>query len=185
MSILTPLVVQPVDVPDSWRLDVVHEDMLWSMAYKTGDGQMNRTPRPWGEHPILFGDGSVLAMGQVADGWRQHVERFQDELPKTLDDRTVWGAHDWAAALYLRDALSRAQGELRATERDLAEQAIAEADEQYREMSELDDDGLLFRFLMELKPADPRGWWWRMIPKRGPVREELDGVIDLSDPGSP
>ena len=137
-------------------------------------GQMS-TSFSWTDHPIVFGDESVWTMGEIADGWRRHIERFRDELPKTLEDHTVWVVHDWAAALHLRDFLSRAASELPDAERRRAEHVIGRTDDVFREMSELDVGGLLRKFLMELHPSGPLDWWWSLIPTRGPVREELQG----------
>ncbi|WP_439902365.1 hypothetical protein [Microbacterium azadirachtae] len=130
----------------------------------------------------MTGAGSSVAMGQLVRGWRQHVERFERELPKTLEDHTVWVTHDWVAALHIRDALFRAESELLTKEeRDHAEKVIAEIDDIFREISEPDVRGLLSRFLMDMHPRGTREWWWGMIPKRGPVREELNGIIDVHE----
>ena len=52
--------------------------------------------------------------------------------------------------------------------------AVAAIDELFRRFSEPDTTDAVSRF-------DPDalldGWWWNLIPSKGPAREELDAVL--------
>ena len=129
------------------------------------------------ENQVVEGYGPTpRTIGQLLRSWQAEVQRFERELDKTLDDHTVWVAHDYEGALYLRDAIGDAFRKLSPAQRDAAEGSITAADECFLAITEPGADQLVPRFLV--LPRDvTRGWWWSRVPRRGPVREEMNGVL--------
>jgi len=108
--------------------------------------------------------GAVIA-------WREHIAKIDVDLDAAPDDRSVWGAHDLVAAVIMRDIVAETAGLADPALLATIEPAIAEVDEWFRRITEPDDDGCLDR--VDGRPAEGRAWWWRRIPLRGPIREEL------------
>lgn len=122
-------------------------------------------------------DTSNLA--EVLASWSMHVQRFEDELDKTLEDHTVWIEYDWLSAQYARNALASALDGAPERLRRIAQPSVAAVDAQFERISEVDDAGLLKR----MHNSDPTGdgWWWNRVPIRGPV---VDALLELPEPPS-
>ena len=97
--------------------------------------------------------------------WRRMAWTVQDENDASADD--------YSYLLYCR---TRVETVLRSTEEPLRSQlveAVRSTDGRFRELTEEDPDELLGHFV-NLSRAE--GWWYRRIPKKGPIRRQLDGV---------
>lgn len=110
-------------------------------------------------------DGHVLA--DLIDGWCGHVGRFVRELPEKWTNRSVdlWGIDDLAAAYYLRDRIDA---------------AIPERYGRPPHALELADQILLsftsasaFDWPRRVGHGGGVEWWWRQLPNRGPVAEQI------------
>lgn len=111
-----------------------------------------------------------LTLGELVDGWQQHVQRFVAELDTDPHDRTTWGVHDYIGALHLRDAVERGLALLQDGEQADAIRHVTPVDRKLEEQTEPDEAALLGVF-----PSDSSGgsWWWHRVPTRGPIRTEL------------
>ena len=110
-------------------------------------------------------------MPVMGRAWWEHVSKLEGDLTAPTDDRSICGAHDFVATLVVRDlaadGLPRIAPDLRAP----AELALHEVDQRFLSYTEPDDDGCTERIDGRVDPH--RGWWWRRIPKSGPIHEEI------------
>lgn len=127
----------------------------------------------WQDEIIRTSGGAERRLGDLIAGWRAEVARLRRELDKDADDRTVWGADDYVGSLHLRSTLARAMSNPKLTQTEAAS-LLSEADEIFRSITEPDNEDLLRRFAPE-ESATP-GWWWGRIPRRGPVRSDLNAL---------
>lgn len=97
--------------------------------------------------------------------WLRGASKVQDENEANADD--------YSYLLYCR---SRLENALRDAEEppptELAE-AVRRADDLFRELTEEDSDQLLGSYV---NLSRVEGWWYRRIPRKGPIRRQLDGV---------
>lgn len=114
-----------------------------------------------------------LTLGELVDGWLVQVRRFTIEMDSYPDDRRVWAAHDFIGALHLRDALERGLDLVSDHDREDVLGHLGKADRDFEAFTEPDQAELLKGVLFD----EPIGecWWWKRVPTRGPVRDELDG----------
>lgn len=122
--------------------------------------------------PVELPYGRVRTMQALVDGWQRHVARLAEEIRGPVRKET-WGAHDYFAALSLRDHIESGRSGLHRSQDHLVSTAVAEADELLRVITEKDRGGLVIRY-GEPGPIPFSRWWWRRIPTGGLVREELD-----------
>lgn len=111
-----------------------------------------------------------ISLADLAVGWSQHVLRIAAEAT-AAESSSAWGAHDYIAALSLRDLYERGSADVR-TGPEIAVQRVRASDQLLSSVTELDTAGLVRRF------ADHRGptrWWWDRIPISGVIRLELEG----------
>lgn len=113
----------------------------------------------------------TTTLAELVDGWAKHVERLRAEQDRSFDDPDVWGAHDYIAALYLRDFIIAGLDQSPADVRSSALGLVRSADEAFRSFTEPDLRGVVSRFSGEPHPDEI--WWWKRLPISGPVREEL------------
>lgn len=106
--------------------------------------------------------------GSAIEGWSLHVVRIGREMsaPPTLER---WSADDYVAALFLRDRVENALEQV--WNRDSQPAILETADSFFRSISEPIDSLL---FLEWNAPTDR--WWWKRVPKFGPIREDIDLV---------
>jgi hypothetical protein len=119
--------------------------------------------------------------------WSGHIDKIASDLVKADDDRTVWGAHDLVAALYIRDRIEGCLADLETQLGLKVGRFLVDADERFNSLTDFDDRGLVE---VVDGTSDPgRGWWWRRIPKAGPIHREiirLYGRVRRDDvPGGP
>lgn len=123
-----------------------------------GDGWAERTPT--GE-----------SLGFLVEAWSIQVARIFTEAtgPKPSD---YWGADDLIGALYVRERLETG---LEASSRLTPLPAVVHvADHLYRSICEPDALGGVQKW----QPDAPTGhWWWHVIPRSGPIREEIDAFV--------
>lgn len=126
---------------------------------------------------VELGHGRTLTLARLLEGWEKHVRRLERELRQPVTELT-WGAHDYFAALFLRDFISRGT-ELQGFEiTRQVDERIAAVDALFREFTESDKRGLVTRF-GEVTPSS-NAWWWRRVPTQGLVRDELETWLTRS-----
>jgi len=105
--------------------------------------------------------------------WASEVLRFQSELDWDWEDpeRTVWNSHDLVGAYYLRNAIEIGLDTLETSMGNRKVALLAAIDELFITFTVEDADSLLR--LAERNSDAELGWWWRRIPVRGPVPQEL------------
>jgi hypothetical protein len=110
-------------------------------------------------------------LAELVNGWLKHVKHLQAEEHSSLQDARVWGAHDYIAALHLRDMVFTGVDQSPSEIRDIALSRVATTDEIFKSFTEPDLRGVVDRFSGE-QHVDSE-WWWKRLPKSGPAREEL------------
>ena len=119
-------------------------------------------------------DCDLATVAELLSSWGRRVQRFEDELDKTLDDPTVWIDHDWQGTLYYRDTLAGVLEQLPDRFRRMAEPTVQAMDAHFQRITQVDEDGLLERLFDEDDDHDVGAdWWWRRVPVRGPVLDTL------------
>ncbi len=119
----------------------------------------------------LAHDRTFTMQGLVV-GWQRHIARLAEEMPGPVREET-WGAHDYFAALSLRDHIETGRDGLSRRRDHLVAASVATTDELLRAITEEDRRGLVIRY-GEPEPSLSSRWWWQRLPMGGLVREELD-----------
>ena len=120
---------------------------------------------------VPMGHGRERSAWELLAGWAYHVDRFVTEKDLTGEGaRHAWNAHDYVAALIVRDLLDRGMRSLDGAAAEHAERIAGEVDETLTTFTEEDRAGVLNRFAAE--DVGP-GWWWSRTPASGPVAVEL------------
>jgi len=127
----------------------------------------------WQNYLTQMNEYAQFKLGDLVEAWRGHIDRLLREQDSTLEDHSVWGAHDYAAALHLRDGVARGLNTLPDEGRFDAISLVRSVDEIFMQFTEPDIACLVVRFLATDECR--REWWWYRIPTRGPVRDELQG----------
>ena len=120
---------------------------------------------------VQVADQRYLDMANLLQAWKAHVEKLEGDLDLPNTDRSVWGAHDFIAALYMRDFLQSGLADLSDNRPTHIDEVIAKIDARFRSFTEADALGCAERIDGRFELA--RGWWWHRIPARGPAREDL------------
>ncbi len=115
--------------------------------------------------------GRTKTLAELVNGWDEHVKRLRAEEHRSSEDPSVWGAHDYLAALHLRDLVIAGADQSPSEIREVALRLVASVDEAFRAFTEPDSVGVVDRFSGEQHSESE--WWWKRLPKSGPVREEL------------
>ncbi|WP_146605647.1 hypothetical protein [Micromonospora craterilacus] len=123
------------------------------------------------ETVVSASPGRGIGLVDLVGAWREHLSKLESDLLAPLDDRSIWGAHDYVAALVIRDLIAQGFAQLSFDMRPRIERAVAELDQRFMNFTEPDPEGYAERIDGRVKP-DREGWWYR-IPKGGPVREEM------------
>jgi hypothetical protein len=113
----------------------------------------------------------MLDLANLLQAWKGHVEKIEGDLSLPESDRSLWGAHDFIAALYIRDFLQVGISGLKRVGHEKFDRIVGEIDERFCSYTEVDEIGLAER--VDGRSDPNRGWWWRRIPDRGPIRNEL------------
>jgi hypothetical protein len=112
------------------------------------------------------------ALGEMIYAWKIHVTKLIADLSARSDDRSLWGAHDYVAALVIRDAVESGLARLDPSTRGAVLRPLLEIDSIFTDYTEHDGDGCAGRIID--KETTGRSWWWQRIPRRGPVRDEIE-----------
>lgn len=118
---------------------------------------------------VQFASGDQITLAELIDAWGGHVARLAEESTQP-ETRETWGAHDFFAALHLRDCAERALRVHGGVE-DLARSRLRPHDELPVSFTERDSGHLVRRFGEE---PTTLGWWWDRIPRTGLVRGDLE-----------
>jgi hypothetical protein len=124
---------------------------------------------------MTWTDGHAISV----QGWRQHVDKIDAERslsyddPAVREDVRVWGAHDLAAALYIRDRVEQALAEPDAPPQ--AREMVAVVDAKFMAGTRPGGRRLISLLLNEDLSGTP--WWWDRIPTSGPIAEELNQLF--------
>lgn len=113
-----------------------------------------------------------IDLADLLCAWKGHVEKIERDLPLPSSDRSVWGAHDLVATVGLRSFLQEGITHLDLDIRQRVERVIGGVDDRFLAYTEVDEFGLLEKLAGRFNPD--HAWWWRRIPKAGPVREEIN-----------
>lgn len=114
---------------------------------------------------------STSGLADLVIAWFLHVQRFETDLEPGVDDRSVWVAHDYVAALIIRDMIAQCMGQVPEHLRPGIAAAIENVDQRFRVYAEPDSRGYAER--VEGSKKTRRGWWWNTIPRRGPIRDDM------------
>ena len=120
---------------------------------------------------LSFGPGeSTLA--ELINGWSAQVLKFYRDLDSSWrdPDPTIWGGDDLMGTYHLRDAIESGLDLLEAAVGTRKVATLTATDELLRTFTVEDTDSMkLFDSTIELRS----GWWWRRVPARGPVVQQL------------
>jgi hypothetical protein len=119
-----------------------------------------------------LGHGHSRSVAELVGSWAAHASRLHaEQYLRPGEDNEAWTAHDYVAALIIRDFVERALRLLPRIVEDHAFTAVTKYDELLRSFTEPDGTGILQRFAPDEWNA---AWWWQRLPQSGPVRQELD-----------
>jgi hypothetical protein len=119
-----------------------------------------------------LGHGHSRSVADLVVGWAAHVNRLHSELYlRPGEDNEAWTAHDYVAALIIRDFVENALRLLPRAVEDHALTAVTKHDELLRSFTEPDATGILQHFAPQEWNSH---WWWQRLPQAGPVRQDLD-----------
>ncbi|MCX6405284.1 MAG: hypothetical protein NTV28_00030 [Propionibacteriales bacterium] len=116
--------------------------------------------------------GRTFTMQMLVDGWQRHIARLAEEMRGPAREET-WGAHDYFAALSLRDHIETGRDGLGRRHDHLVAASVAATDELLRAITEEDRRGVVILYGEPESILSSR-WWWHRLPMGGLVREELD-----------
>lgn len=117
-------------------------------------------------------NGRTLTMKGLVDAWQRHIARLAEEMRRPIGKET-WGAHDYFAALSLRDLIESGRSGVGHDQDRLISASVAGADELLRAITEEDRSGVVVRYGEPEATLSSR-WWWHRLPTGGLVREELE-----------
>lgn len=108
---------------------------------------------------------------ELLAGWAFSVSRFEREAVLAPDDPQAWGADDYIGALFGRDDLAELVREFQEELPPVFHTALSSADDTLRLTTVEDSTGLLQKF--QAHESIGTSWWWRRVPRSGPVRHDL------------
>lgn len=116
------------------------------------------------------GYGRRISLVDLAEGWARSVLRHYQESG-SIELQDPWGVHDFIGSLYTRDTVEEWL------------QSFAAPNEVPGCVQVADELLMIFTEEQAATPyvlIDPEitgvGWWWRRLPRKGPVRQEFDEV---------
>ena len=124
---------------------------------------------------IASPEGRTTELLDLVDAWAGHVMRLSVEAHQDSDSLEFpWGVHDFIAALYIRDRVEHGIRQRSLSSNADIPPTVAVADELFRSFTLEDRQGTL-QSVAQDAPTDP--WWWRRLPKTGPVIAELHAIF--------
>lgn len=121
---------------------------------------------------IQLRPGLTRTLEELLEGWERHVLRLSSEMSERMTE-TTWGAHDYFAALHLRDVIEDGRFQLDHHADEELSLRLGLSEETFLAFTEVDHNDSVVRF-GEQSVAPHDRWWWRRIPRAGLVRSELD-----------
>jgi len=112
-----------------------------------------------------------LSLIDLLTAWSRHVEKIDSDRGRSFDDRSVWVAHDFVAALAIRDFVEEGRDSLDATIQDKIEQYLQQVDSKFRAVTQDDSRHLVGR--VAERDVTTKAWWWRRVPESGPVLQDM------------
>ncbi|MGB3438435.1 MAG: hypothetical protein WBA97_06735 [Actinophytocola sp.] len=112
------------------------------------------------------------SLGELIYAWKLHITKLVGDMLRSSEDRTLWGAHDYVAALVLRDSIEAGMDLLGVEDRKIARVLLNDIDSLFKGYTEEDHDGCTSRIIG--KESVGLSWWWGRIPRQGPVRREIE-----------
>jgi hypothetical protein len=111
----------------------------------------------------MSGDRVDPAFLQELEGWAARVLRLHRESTDGPVPENAWGPYDLVGACHNRD---------RVASFDVGRSfSLEAADELFRSFTE--EVGSTWVDSIGLADEKGAGWWWKRVPSRGPVRDEL------------
>jgi hypothetical protein len=111
-----------------------------------------------------------VSLAELVASWGAHLGKIAKDMEQPIGPMT-WGAHDYFAALSIRDLIQFSCEGLNQDLRGVTASRTAVADQSLCTFAELDERGLVVRFG---DPPAPISWWWKRIPLSGLIRDELE-----------
>lgn len=113
-----------------------------------------------------------------AAAWHTHV--LELERATTAGDEHPWTAHDFLAALTVRDHLQSALRLLPVTLREHMAELTGPVDDRYRACT-VADTAKVVPIAAGFDIGD-RGWWWFRVPDGGEIGATLAALANRTDP---
>lgn len=107
--------------------------------------------------------------GERVVAWKSHIDRLVAES-KEPETAQMWGAHDYFAALFIRNTIAALPVGEFLSEGELA--LLREADQACLGFTEPDELGLVIHY-GDPGYLSPEWWWWRRMPASGAAYAEL------------
>ena len=127
---------------------------------------------------VVYGDGDQSLLTLIND-YAARVLKFHSDLDLDLDYHEftkpahfVWNAYDLVGMMYLRDAIESGLNQLKEPSENVQIASPTVVDEFFRIFS-TEWPELQIISLLGMSEQVGTGWWWRMVPERGPVLQEL------------
>jgi hypothetical protein len=120
---------------------------------------------------IKLASGHRRSALRLAASWAANIEKIDADRARSGDDRSAWTDHDLAGALFVRDLLESALGQLPEGLREKVRELVSQTDVRFRSFTVDDPSGLMAR--VALVDRAGRGWWWSRVPADGPIAADL------------
>lgn len=124
------------------------------------------------ESQVQVSPENAVGVGGLLRAWWEHVSKLVSDLSVPPNDHGVWGAHDYLAALIIRDRLAEGLSHIDPKIMRAVAPAVTEADKMFEGYVEMDADGCASR--IDGRSHSAKAWWWERVPKAGPVRDEIE-----------
>lgn len=127
--------------------------------------------RQLNEVTVAISPSRTLGLADAVRAWWEHVSKLEHDVLLPRDDPSIWGAHDFIAALVIRDVVAAGIARLSMDLKNKLQPAVASTDQRFLDYTEADSDGCIEK--IDGRPNSHRGWWWQRAPKTGPIQDEI------------
>jgi hypothetical protein len=118
--------------------------------------------------------GRDIQLITAIDDWCARVVKLARDVEADPEDDSVWSVYDLIGAYILRDSIENGLDRVRRG-REVELATVKAADTLLAALCRVDDARVLERLDPEAHSAF---WWWRMIPRAGPIAAETDHLDD-------